>query len=98
MNMNQRVLRNLIIGGVVIGLLSLSITVFGQQAADKVSAAKHPDLAAAQQFVESATNKLDAAQKANDFDMNGHAAKAKDLLTQAYAEIKQAAEAINAKK
>lgn len=92
--MTQRVLKNLIIGGVVIGLLSISITVFGQQ----VSAARHPNLAEAQQFIEKAIDKLTAAQKANDFDMSGHAAKAKDLLKQAYDEIRLAAEAANAKK
>jgi len=32
---------------------------------------------------------------ANEFDMGGHAARAKDLLDQAYREIKLAAEAAN---
>jgi len=96
--MTQRVLSNLIIGGVVIGLLSLSITVFGQEAGEKVSEKLHPNLAAAQQLVESAIGKLTEAQKVNDYDMSGHAAHAKELLKQAYDEIKQAALAVNAHK
>jgi len=37
-----------------------------------------------------------AAQGANEFDMQGHAAKAKDLLNQANTELKAAAQAANA--
>jgi hypothetical protein len=36
--------------------------------------------------------RIDAAQKANEFDLGGHAAKAKDLLAQAESELKQAME------
>jgi hypothetical protein len=45
--------------------------------------------------MEQAVGKIDAAQQANEFDMSGHAAKAKDLLGKAYAEVKMAAEAAN---
>ena len=65
--------------------------------AQKVSAARHPNLAAAQRMIEQATAKLSAAQEANEFDMKGHAAKAKHLIDEAYGEIKQAAEAANRK-
>jgi hypothetical protein len=37
------------------------------------------------------------AQKANEFDMNGHAQKAKDLLDQVNKELKIAAETANRK-
>jgi len=60
-----------------------------------VSAAKHPNLAAAQKLAAQAFDKLEAAQKANEYDMEGHAQKAKDLLKQANDEIKLAAEAAN---
>ena len=43
-------------------------------------------------------DKLTAAQKANEFDVQGHAAKAKDLLVQVNDELKLAAEAANANK
>jgi hypothetical protein len=69
-----------------------------KEPAQNVSAKKHPNLAAAQKDIAAADAKLDAAQKANEYDMEGHAAKAKELLVQAAAEIKQAAEAANENK
>lgn len=80
---------------VIAGLLVLTGGLF---AAPNVSAALHPNLAAAQGFIENALEKLTAAQKANDYDMDGHVAKAKTLLDQAFAEIKAGALAANAKK
>ena len=65
---------------------------------DNVSMHKHPNLAEAQRLSTQAFNKLSAAQQANEFDMGGHAAKAKQLLEQANDEIKQAAEAANQNK
>jgi hypothetical protein len=62
----------------------------------RVSYARHPNLAEAQTYIEQAMIKISDAQNANDFDMNGHAAKAKVLLEQAYAEVKLAAESANA--
>ena len=66
--------------------------------AENVSAKKHPNLAAAQKAIANAFEKIEAAQKANEYDMEGHAAKAKELLEQAAAELKQAAEAANENK
>jgi hypothetical protein len=60
-----------------------------------VSGKKHPNLAAAQRMSHNAYEKIVAAQQANEFDMAGHAAKAKDLLDQANTELKAAAEAAN---
>ena len=57
---------------------------------------KHPNITAAHSACQQALKKIDAAQTANEFDMEGHAAKAKDLLTQAEAELKQARGAANA--
>ena len=56
---------------------------------------KHPNIAAAQKLGVEAFEKIEAAQKANEFDMDGHAQKAKDLLKQANDELKLAAEAAN---
>jgi hypothetical protein len=56
---------------------------------------KHVHLHAAQEAIDKAWVAIGEAQKANDFDMEGHAAKAKDLLEQANKEIKLAAEAAN---
>ena len=65
--------------------------------ARNVSAGRHPNLAAAQRLAAQAYEKIEAAQRANEFDLGGHAQKAKALLEQANSEIKQAAETANAK-
>ena len=52
---------------------------------------KHPNLADAHELVVKAMEKIGQAQKENPKgDLGGHAQKAKDLLTQAEAEIKAA--------
>ncbi len=60
-----------------------------------ISARRHPNLARAQKEVAAAFNSISAAQRANEFDLAGHAAKAKELLEQANRELKQAAEQAN---
>jgi hypothetical protein len=74
----------LVAGGVALG-----------KPAENVNAKKHPNIAAAQKLCEEAFEKVKAAQKANEYDMDGHAEKAKGLLEQASAELKLAAEAAN---
>lgn len=63
-----------------------------------VSARRHPNIAAAQKLVAQAYTKVEAAQKANEFDLGGHAQKAKDLLDQVNQELKAAAETANENK
>ena len=92
--MKSSFFRILIISWVVIGLLTFGFTVY----AGNVNPERHPNLAAAQNFIERAIHRVSEAQRANEFDMNGHAEKAKALLDQAYAEIKLAAEAANKKR
>jgi hypothetical protein len=89
--MKRHVLRNLVVTFIVIGTFSIAVAAFGQQ----VSKARHPNLAAAQELIQRAINRVTAAQDANEFDMGGHAAKAKKLLDEAYVEIKLAAETAN---
>lgn len=57
----------------------------------------HPNLAAAQRLIGQAFAKITAAQGANEFDLGGHAEKAKGLLDEADKELKLAAEASNRK-
>jgi hypothetical protein len=57
---------------------------------------KHVNLTAAHHAMEQAEKKLTAAQHANEYDLGGHAQKAKELLTQALEELKQARETANA--
>jgi hypothetical protein len=63
--------------------------------AENISSKRHPNLAAAQHHLDMAFEKVQAAQQANEFDLGGHAAKAKDLIDQADKELKLAAEAAN---
>jgi len=63
--------------------------------AENISGKRHPNLAAAQRLCDQAFEKIQAAQQANEWDMEGHASKAKELLDQASKELKQAAMASN---
>lgn len=71
------------------GLLS------AQRPPTNINPRRHPNLAAAQRFSVQAYQKIVDAQQANEWDMNGHAQKAKDLLDQVNDELKRAAEAAN---
>ena len=62
---------------------------------DNVSGHRHPNIAAAQRLLDQAYSRIAAAQQANEFDMAGHAARAKDLLDQANRELKASAETAN---
>jgi hypothetical protein len=75
----------LLCGGVVVA----------QKPAQNVSPKRHPNLAAAQRLSANAYQRVIDAQQANEWDMQGHAQKAKDLLEQANNELKQAAGAAN---
>ena len=78
------VLGCLLLGGIAIA-----------QPKKNVSPARHPNLAAAQSLSQQAYAKIIAAQKANEWDMQGHAQKAKELLDQVNNQLKLAAEAAN---
>jgi len=76
--------------------LLCATTLTAQRPPENVSPKRHPNIAAAQRFVEEqAFNRITAAQEANEFDLGGHAAKAKELLDQVNKELKLAAEAAN---
>jgi hypothetical protein len=66
-----------------------------QKPVDNISGKKHPNLAAAQHLSQEAWEKITSAQQANEWDMQGHAAKAKELLDQVNQELKLSAEAAN---
>jgi hypothetical protein len=68
-----------------------------QRPAKDVSPARHPNLAAAQRLSRQAYEKIIAAQEANEWDLRGHAQKAKNLLDEVNNELKLAAEASNRK-
>lgn len=54
---------------------------------------RHPNLGAADQAVHQALDALHAAQRANHYDLAGHAAHAEQLLRQADREIRASAAA-----
>ena len=58
----------------------------------------HPHLEAARTALNTADTKITEAQKANEFDLGGHAAKAKDAVALAKEELRLAAETANEKK
>lgn len=64
---------------------------------NNISHQRHPNLSAAQRLTTQAYNRTVDAQRANEFDVGGHAQKAKELLEQANRELKEAAKASNAK-
>jgi hypothetical protein len=85
----------LAIAPVTLSLLAAAGIALAQRPARNVSGARHPNIAAAQQLCRQAWEKIGAAQQANEWDMQGHAQKAKELLDQVNNELKLAAEAAN---
>jgi outer membrane biogenesis lipoprotein LolB len=79
-------------------LFLLACTVMAQRPPRRnISPARHPNLAAAQKYTAQAYEKIAAAQKANEWDLGGHAQRAKELLLEADKELKLAAETANAR-
>ena len=74
--------------------LSHAIVAQGQPERD-INPGHHPNLAAAQRLCDQAFNRINEAQRANEWDMDGHAQRAKELLDQANRELKLAAQAAN---
>ncbi|HUA98796.1 MAG TPA: hypothetical protein VMA34_10750 [Terracidiphilus sp.] len=87
--------RNLILGSVpVLAAMAGGVSI-AQGPPERNVGGRHPNLAAAQRLTEQAYNRIVAAQQANEWDMDGHAQRAKDLLDQANRELKAAAIAAN---
>jgi hypothetical protein len=87
------------IPGAVLGcLLLIGAVATAQRPEQDVSAARHPNLAAAQRLSRQAWERIGAAQQANEWDLQGHAQKARELLDQVNEELKLAAEASNRKR
>jgi hypothetical protein len=76
-------------------LLLIAAAATAQKPVRNVSPGRHPNLAAAQRLSQQAWERIVAAQKANEWDMQGHAQKAKGLLDEVNRELKLAAEAAN---
>ena len=88
-------MKKVLIAGVSMILLA-SASSFAQRPERDISPNRHPNLAAAQRLCGQAYQRILDAQHANEWDLGGHAQKAKDLLDQAASELKLAAEVSNA--
>jgi hypothetical protein len=86
--------KKLLVTAATLGLLVAGIA-FAARPVRNINPARHPNLAAAQRLARQAFERITAAQVANEWDMDGHAQKAKELLDQVNVELKQAAEAAN---
>jgi ABC-type uncharacterized transport system substrate-binding protein len=88
-------MRKIVISLIVSMLMLTGSAAFAQEPMRNVNPKRHPNIAAAQRLCQKAFEKIMVAQQANEWDMDGHAQKAKELLEQVNHELKEAAEAAN---
>lgn len=81
---------------VMLATLLLCAVTLAQEPVVNIDPKLHPNLYAAQRHVAEANQEIINAQKANKYDMKGHAERARQLLVQVNEELKAAAEAANA--
>lgn len=87
--------RKLVFGSLLgLGLIAGGVTIAQGPPPENVGR-RHPNIMAAQRLVDQAYSRIVAAQQANEWDMDGHAQRAKELLDQANRELKAAAIAAN---
>lgn len=84
-----------LVGAATVLALAISGTLAAQRPIDNVNPGRHPNLAAAQRLSTQAYERIVEAQEANEWDMNGHAQHAKELLDQVNRELSAAASASN---
>jgi hypothetical protein len=89
-------MRNLLINTSLIAALLCGSATLAQEPVQNINKGAHPHLAEAQSLVVQAYRNIETAQKANKYDMHGHAGKAEGLLTQANQELKLAADEADA--
>jgi hypothetical protein len=78
-------------------VLCLGLITSAAGIAQQINSNRHPNLAAAQRLTEQAYQAMVRAQQANEYDLGGHAAQAKDLLQQANQQIVAATRASNSR-
>jgi hypothetical protein len=88
--------KTLLINLALIVALGLGAELLGQGGPPSVNVGdRHGNMRAAQELIQQAWIKVDTAQQDNNYNLGGHAGRAKELLAQASDEIKQSAEAAN---
>lgn len=90
----KQIPRRMLVCGVAVALIG-GLAAAQKKPAEDISEKRHPNLAAAQRLSREAWQKITAAQKANEWDLDGHAAKAKELLDEVNKELRLAADAAN---
>jgi hypothetical protein len=88
-------IRTRIVACVIGLLLVLGAAAIAQRPEKDISPDRHPNLAAAQDLSRRAWQRIVDAQQANEWDMDGHAQKAKNLLDEVNRELRLAANASN---
>ena len=80
----------------ILGAVLFCGVTLAQEPVVDIDQARHPNLAEAQRLVVEANQRIAEAQKLNNYDMKGHAEKARQLLAQVNQELRAAATAANA--
>lgn len=80
---------------IVLAAITFPLTVAFAREPSRDVGRRHPNLDAAQKLVVKAFEKVEAAQRANEFDLGGHAKRAKEALMLANEEMKLAAQTAN---
>ena len=91
-------IKNRIFAAILGCMLVIGGIALAQKPKENVSEKRHPNLAEAQKLCEQAYEKIVAAQQANEWDMQGHAQQAKNMLEKVNNQLKLAAQAANASK
>ena len=81
-------------GGLAVALSLVSTQVSTQEPVENIGD-RHPNLRDAQRLTREAFNRITDAQNANEYDLGGHAGRAKELLREANEQLKQAAIHLN---
>ena len=86
-------MKRLLISSVLIAAAvgAMASATYAQPPEQDISSFRHGNLAAAQSLVAQAFDRMTAAQEANEYQLGGHAGRAKELLREASEEMKLAA-------
>ncbi|MEI9978559.1 MAG: hypothetical protein WDN23_06080 [Edaphobacter sp.] len=87
-------IKNAVLTSVISATMGGGLVLFAQAPVVSVGP-KHGNLRSAQQYIVQAYQKLEAARSANEDQLGGHAQKAMNLLSQADAELRFAANTSN---
>ena len=88
-------MKSIAMAGLMAAAIFATSVISAQEPVQNIDPGRHPNLAAAQALSHQAWAKIVSAQQANEWDMSGHAQKARDLFVQANIELRLAAEAAN---